>query len=315
MMKLPRAILSLSLIASVVILATPPAFVRGESQPQAKVTPQMMLLHVRVVDSNNNPVTDVPQTSFQLTEDGIPQKIELFMDQEVPLTYGLAIDASGSLRSQIRDVIGAAANIVNANKPDDETFLIRFISSDKIETVQTLTSDKQLLFDGLAGFYVEGGQTAVIDAIYLSAEYLAKQTTEERRLRRRALVVVTDGEDRNSYYKQEALLQYLASTDTQIFTIALTKDLKGKAKEKAVKLLNQLARDTGGQTYYPTDRGDIQRISSQIIKDIRTQYVIGYVPAGGDAAKAFHKVEVSIAEGPNQEKRAAITRVGYQNRK
>jgi Ca-activated chloride channel family protein len=275
----------------------------------------MVLLHVRVVDAGDNPVTDVPQSSFQVTEDGVPQKIELFMDQEVPLTYGLAIDASGSLRSQIRDVLGAATNIINANKADDETFLVRFISSDKIETLQTLTSDRQLLQNGLDSFYIEAGQTAVIDAIYLSADYLAKQMTEERRLRRRALILVSDGEDRASFYKQEALLQFLAKTDTQIFTIALTKELKGKSREKAVKLLNELARDTGGRTYYPTSPGDVQRISDQIIKDIRTQYVIGYVPSGGDAAKAFHKVEVSIAENPNQEKRAAITRVGYQNRR
>ena len=314
-MKLPRIILTFSLIASVVILATSPAFVRGESQPQGKDTPQMMLLHVRVVDSNDNPVTDVPQTSFQLTEDGVPQKIELFMDQEVPLTYGVAIDASGSIRSQIRDVLGAAINIVNANKPDDETFLIRFISSDKIETLQPLTSDKRLLLDAIAGFYIEGGQTAVIDAIYLSADYLAKQMTEARRLRRRALILVSDGEDRLSFYKKEALFKFLASTDTQIFTIALTKELKGKARDKAIEFLNQLSSDTGGRTYFPSSPGDVQRISNQIIKDIRTQYVIGYVPSGGDAAKAFHKVQVSIAEGPNQEKRAAITRVGYQNAK
>jgi Ca-activated chloride channel family protein len=315
MMRFSRALIAFSLIASVVILATSPAFVAGESEPQGKVTPQMVLLHVRVVDSNDNPVTDVPQTSFQLTEDGVPQKIELFMDQEVPLTYGVAIDGSGSIRSQIRDVLGAAINIVNANKPDDETFLVRFISSDKIETLQTLTSDKGLLLDAIAGFYIEGGQTAVIDAVYLSADYLAKQMTEARRLRRRALILVSDGEDRLSYYKQEALLQFLASTDTQIFTIALTKELKGKSREKAVKLLNQLGRDTGGRTYFPSSPGDVQRISNQIIKDIRTQYVIGYVPSAGDASKAFHKVEVSIAEGPNQEKRAAITRVGYQNAK
>jgi Ca-activated chloride channel family protein len=314
-MKLSRAIIPILLIAIVGILAIPPVFVACESQPQGKVTPQMVLLHVRVVDANDNPLTDVPQSSFQVTEDGVPQKIELFMDQEVPLTYGVAIDASGSIRSQIRNVIGAATNIINANKPDDETFVVRFISSDKIETLQTLTSDRQLLQGALDAFYFEGGQTAVIDAIYLSADYLAKQMTDARRLRRRALILVSDGEDRASYYKQEALFQFLGATDTQIFTIGLTKDLKGKSLEKAVKLLNQLARDTGGRTYYPASGDEVQRISNQIIKDIRTQYVIGYVPSGEDTAKAFHKVQVSITEGPNQEKRAAITRVGYQNRK
>jgi Ca-activated chloride channel family protein len=311
-MKFSRAIIPFAFIGSVCVLAMSHASVASKA-PQTRL-PELVVLHVRVVDAADNPVADVPQTSFRVTEDGVPQTIELFINKEVPLTYGLAIDSSGSLHDQYNDVVAAATNIINSNKPDDETFVVRFISSDKIEMMQTRTSDKRLLQSAMDALYIEAGQTAVIDAIYLSADYLAKQKGDGT-LRRRALILVTDGEDRNSYYKKETLFQFLASNDTQIFTIALTQELKGPRKDKTLSFLRQLATDTGGRTYYPLSRADIQNVSSQIIKDVRTQYVIGYAPAGGDPNKSFHKVQVTISDEPNQEKRVAITRVGYQTRK
>lgn len=272
-------------------------------------TRQRVLLHVRVTDAANNPVRDVPQQSFQVTEDGVPQKIELFMNEEVPLTYGLLIDCSGSMRSQLQQVVEAAMRIINTNKPEDETFIVRFVSSDIIQTMQELTSDKELLKKGLDDLYVEGGQTAVIDAVYLSAEYLAKKKPDANVVRRRALILVSDGEDRNSFYKKDFLLSYLITTNTQVFTLALTKDLPSKQVDKTFNFLAQLATETGGRTYFANTRADIERISSEIIKDIRTQYVLGYIPSAGETSKGAHKVLVSVGDNPNQEKRVAITRV------
>ena len=189
--------------------------------------------------------------------------------------------------------------IVNTNKPEDETFLVRFISSDIIETVQELTSDKELLKKGLDSLYVEGGQTAVFDALYLGAEYLAKNRTDPNAVRRRALILVTDGEDRNSYYTKDHLLRYLVSTNTQVFTVALTKDLQANKVDKAFRFLSELATDTGGRTYFANTRADIERVSNEIIKDIRMQYVLGYIPSGGESPKGARKVLVSVAENPN----------------
>src|SRR4029079_16239087 len=117
----------------------------------------------------------------------------------------------------------------------DNAFLIRFISSDKIETVQDVTDDKQLLRDGLESLYVEQGQTAVIDAVYLSAEKLIAQKSDT--LHRRALIVITDGEDRNSFYKQEQLFTLLGKSDVQIYVVGLTEELKAKTKGRAKELL------------------------------------------------------------------------------
>jgi Ca-activated chloride channel family protein len=274
---------------------------------------QMVLLHVRVTDPNDKAVLDVPEGSFQVTEDGVPQKITLFMSKEIPLSYGLVIDASASMHSQINQVLEAAGRIVLSNRPSDETFIVRFVSSDKINVEQEPTSDKTALFKAIDGFYIEGGASAVLDAIYLSAEKLAEQK-DTGQLRRRILILVTDGEDRASFYKQDKVFQLLLANNIQVFTVAFTKDLPGDSRDKAMKLLKRLALDTGGRTYFPISKTDVERIAGEIINDIRTQYVIGYEPSGGDPRKEFHKVQVSISENPNREKRVAITRVGYQSR-
>lgn len=280
----------------------------------AQVATQLVVLHVRVTDESEKAVLDVDKSSFQVTEDGVPQKIELFINHDVPLSYGLVIDSSASLHSQIEQLLNAAARIVKSNKPADQTFIIRFISSDIMEVMQEPTSDKAVLLDALDKFYIDRGQSAVVDAVYLSAQKLAGQKFSDAELCRKVLILVTDGEDRASFYTQEQLFQLLASNDVQIFTIGLTKDLKGSSRDKATKLLNKLGTETGGRTYFAAAPADLERISGEIIDDIRKQYVIGYQSSGGDARKQFHKVQVSISENANQEKRVAITRVGYQSR-
>src|ERR1051326_6865058 len=179
------------------------------------INTDLVQLHVRVIDRNNKPINDVPESAFHVFEDGVAQPIENFSREEVPISYGLAVDTSGSLRSQLQSVIDAGKTIINSNKAGDETFLVRFISSDKIETIQDFTSNKEALMDGLDGFYVEGGQTAVIDAVYLSAEHVSEYKNGDDR-RRRALIVITDGEDRNSFYKQEQLFPRLREEHVQI---------------------------------------------------------------------------------------------------
>ena len=275
---------------------------------------QTVILHVRVTDANDKAVLDVPQESFQVTEDGVPQKIAFFINKEVPLSYGLVIDGSGSVRTQINQILEAAGKIVLSNRPSDETFVVRFISTDKIYVEQEPTSNKTALFKALDGFFIESGQSAVLDAIYLSAQKLAEQK-DTGQLRRRILILVTDGEDRVSFYTQDKLFELLGANNIQVFTIALTNDLQPNTRDKAMKLLTRLALDTGGRTYFPTSKTDIERIAGELINDIRMQYVIGYEPATDNTRKDFHKVLVTITENPNQEKRVAITRVGYQSRK
>ena len=97
-----------------------------------KVDANLVNLNVRVIDRNNRPIDNVRKEDFRIYEDGVLQPIEFFSREEVPISYGLAVDTSGSLRPQLQQVIDAAKTVINSNKPGDETFLVRFIDSEKI---------------------------------------------------------------------------------------------------------------------------------------------------------------------------------------
>jgi Ca-activated chloride channel family protein len=239
--------------------------------------------------------------------------------EEVPISYGLAVDNSGSMRSQIDKVIEAAKEIVNSNKPGDETFLVRFIDSEKIETLQDFTPSKQALMDALDSMFIEGGQTAIVDAVYLSSEHVSKyKKSEFDDRRRRALILVTDGEERNSYYKKEQLFAKLREEDVQIFVIGFVNELdkenggliKKSSREEAVNFINRLAKETGGRAFFPNSLSELPNIANEIIRDLRTQYIVSYNPTNKNRDGSFRAIRVAIAEGAGGEKRIALTRSG-----
>jgi Ca-activated chloride channel family protein len=301
---------------------TPPEVI--EEGDKITINAELVQLHVRVIDRNNRPINNVGQNEFHIFEDGVPQNIESFTREDVPISYGLAVDTSGSLRSQLQSVIDAGKTIINSNKPGDETFLVRFISSDKIETVQDFTANKEQLLDGLDSFYVEGGQTAVIDAVYLSAEHVSEyRKGDEGDRRRRALIVITDGEDRNSFYKQEQLFARLREEDVQIFVIGFVNELdketgliRKSPREKAVTLIKKLASETGGRAFFPDSVAELPQIAGEIVRDLRTQYVIAYNPTNKTQDGSYRAIKVTVDQpGGDSEKRIALTRTGRLARK
>lgn len=288
-----------------------------------QINAELVQLHVRVIDRNNRPINNVPRSDFHVFEDGVQQTIETFTREEVPISYGLAVDTSGSLRSQLQSVIDAGKTIINSNKTGDETFLVRFISSDKIETVQDFTANKELLMDGLDSFYVEGGQTAIIDAVYLSAEHVSEyRKGDEGDRRRRALIVITDGEDRNSFYRQEQLFARLREEDVQIFVIGFVNELdketgliRKSPREKAVNLIKKLASETGGRAFFPDSVAELPQIAAEIVRDLRTQYVIAYNPTNKTQDGTYRSIKVTVDQPSDSEKRIALTRTGRLARK
>src|ERR1044072_4261060 len=283
-----------------------------------KFNAELVTLNVRVIDRNNRPINGIRQDDFKVYEDGVPQPIFSFTQDEVPVIYGMAVDTSGSLRPQFNQVIDAPKTIINSNKRGDETFLERFISSDKIETVQDFTDSKDSLLDGLDTLYIEGGQTAVIDGVYLAAQHIAeykKGTGDDRR--RRALIVVTDGEDRSSYYTQEQLFQSLREQDVQVYVIGFVTELdadrsliRKSPRDKAVNLINKIATETGGRAFFPQSNAELSAIANEIVRDLRTQYVISYDPTNKAHDGSYRAIRVTVAQPTGAEKRIALTRSG-----
>jgi Ca-activated chloride channel family protein len=295
---------------------TPPTEIDPDST--LKINTELVTLNIRVIDRNNRPIDNVRQNDFHVFEDGIPQAVEFFTREEVPISYGLAVDTSGSLRTQLTSVIDAAKTIINSNKTGDETFLVRFISSDKIETVQDFTASKDLLLDGLENLYVEGGQTAIIDAVYLSAEHVAEyKKGDESDRRRRALILVTDGEDRNSFYKEPQLFQRLREEDVQIYVIGFVSELDKDAgfirkspRDKAINLINKLASESGGRAFFPQSLSELPEIARAIVRDLRTQYVLSYNPTNKTRDGSYRAIRVVVDDGASRDKRIALTRPG-----
>ena len=282
-----------------------------------KVNTELVTLNVRVIDRNNRPIDNVRQNDFHVFEDGVAQPIESFSREEVPISYGLAVDTSGSLRSQLQAVIDAGKTIVNSNKPGDETFLVRFISSDSIETVQDFTASKDLLMDALDDLYIQGGQTAIIDAVYLTAEHVAEyKKGNDSDHRRRALIVITDGEDRSSFYSQEKLFARLREEDVQIYVIGCVRELEKEGglirkspRDKAVNLINKLATETGGRAFLPESLSELPKIADEIVRDLRTQYVVSYNPTNKARDGSFRAIKVVVDDGA-RDKHIALTRNG-----
>jgi len=289
----------------------------GEGE-RLTINTDLVTLHVRVIDRNNRPINNIRKDDFRVLEDGVPQPIFSFTEEEVPVIYGLAVDTSGSLRPQFEQVISAAKTIINSNKKGDETFLERFISSDKIETIQDFTDKKDFLMDGLDQLYIEGGQTAVIDGVYLAAGHVAeyKNTASDDR-RRRALIVVTDGEDRQSYYNEAQLFAQLREEDVQIYVIGFVNELdsdrgliRKSSKDKAVGLLTRLASETGGRAFFPQSISELPQIANEIVRDLRTQYVISYDPTNKTHDGSYRAIKVNVTQPAAGDRRIALTRPG-----
>ncbi|MEO6654453.1 MAG: VWA domain-containing protein [Pyrinomonadaceae bacterium] len=284
-----------------------------------KVDTELVNVNVRVIDRNNRPINNVQEKEFKIYEDGNLQQIDFFSKSEVPTNYALVIDNSGSLRQQLDKVVEAGKVFVNTNRPDDETMIIRFVGRDKIEIEQPFTANKIDLNDALDNLYVEGGQTAIIDAVYLAVENVDEyeRTKKSDDKKRRALVLVSDGEDRNSFYNEKQLFELLRESEVQIYVIGFVDDLSKDGgfiskspQAKAKAFLERIATETGGKAYFPANAADLPNLAKEISNELRTQYSIGYIPSNDRRDGTYRTIKVAVDDGPNAQKRIAISRAG-----
>jgi Ca-activated chloride channel family protein len=284
-----------------------------------RIESDLVNLSVRVVDRNNKSIGILSQGDFTVYEDNVAQPIDFFSKEEVPVNYALVVDNSYSLRSQLEKVIEASKILVNSNRPGDETCYIRFVNSDKIAIEHDFSNDKASLIEKLDEMYVEGGATAVRDAVFLAVEKVDdyEKTKNANDRKRRAVILVTDGEDRDSFYQEQQLFEMLREADVQIYTIGFVNELDKEAgfirkspQSKAVSLLTRLAQDTGGKSYFPASVAELPQIARDIAGELRTQYSIGYAPTNDKRDGTFRAIRVAITDGPKKEKRIALTRSG-----
>ena len=282
-----------------------------------RVDTEEVSLNVRVVDGSNRFVGSLKEADFQVYEDDELQPITSLTTTEVPTINALVIDNSRSLRSQLGKVIEAGKIIVGTNRQNDESAIIRFVGKNKIEVAQDFTKNKSPLNNALDNLFVEGGQTAIIDAIYFAANKVDQYNPSQRKedVKLRSLILVSDGDDRGSIRQEKELFDLLRKANVQVYAVGFVNNLSNddggiNRQEKAKTFLTRLAKETGGKVYFPDSIDELSRIASEISGELRTQYLISYMPTAESKAGQYKTIKVVIKEGANKEKRTAITRTG-----
>lgn len=290
-----------------------------EDKEEIRIETEEVSLKVRVIDEKNRAVRNLNHTQFQVYEDDVVQPIASLTTTEVPVINALLIDNSRSLRTQLGKIIEAGKIIVNSNLAQDETTVVRFVGKDKIETVQNFTSNKSLLDNALENLSVEGGQTAIFDAIFQTAKRIEnhRKTDAKETDKIRALIIVSDGDDRSSTLKEQELFDFLRASQVQIYTVGFTNDLSTapdangiNRRQKAKSFMTRLAEETGGKAFFPASIADLPQIAAEISAEIRTQYLVSYTPTNDRRDGTFRRIKVVVEADPNGAKRIASTRSG-----
>jgi VWFA-related protein len=183
-------------------------------------------------------------------------------EKPAQVSYGIVVDNSGSYRMIMDKVVELVKDIVEENKEGDETFLVSFVSTDKIKLQQDFTERKDDIHDAADQMYTEGGLTAIVDALYFSAKYLVKNANTEPD-RRKILIVVTDGEERQSRAKYEELAAFLKDEKISVYAVGVA---DGKV---FTKILDKVTKETGGKVYTPRTGAEIHAAVKSLASDIR----------------------------------------------
>jgi Ca-activated chloride channel family protein len=289
---------------------------KPDQQPQdssieaLKIATEMVQLDVKVVDQNGRPVPGMTKNDFVVYEDKVRQEIESVSREEVPISLGVLIDTSGSMRPKLWTVSDAASDLIRQMRPDDEAFIGEFKEETKL--VQDFSSNRLRLTNALRELYSSGG-TALLDAIIAGADHMY----EKGKRRRKALVVITDGLENHSSVKEREVIRAMKEDEVQLYLVGIIDGgggswgLFGKSPEKKAKdLLIRLAEDSGGRAFFPKEVGEMPMIAAQIAADLRAQYVVSYYPSNDLRNGAFRTVRVEAASRNNR-KLIASTRQGY----
>jgi VWFA-related protein len=273
---------------------------RPDETPIFTSDTRLVVLPVTVADKNGHLVTNLTQGQFQVFEDGVPQQIRVFKREDVPISLGLIIDSSGSMRDKRARVESAALTLVRESNRDDEVFVVNF--NDEAFLDQDFTSDIKKMEQGLARIDSRGG-TAMRDAIRMSLDHVKEKAKRDKHV----LLVVTDGDDNASMINLENLIREAQEKNVVVYSIGLLSEEEKRAAKRAKHSLLTLTEATGGMAFFPRDVNDVEQIAREVAHDIRNQYTIGYSPQG-NADGSYHTVKVTT----NAPGRPAVrTRTGY----
>ncbi len=291
----------------------PPPGSQPDQSHSIKSNVDLVVLHVTVTNSRGAFVPDLAQSSFRVFEDKLEQKLSVFSKDDVPVTMGLVVDNSGSMREKRAQVNAAALAFVTTSNPQDEAFVVNFNDEYYLDTEGDFTSDAKELNDAL-GRIDSRGSTALYDAVIGSLTHIKKGHKDKR-----VLLVITDGDDDASTKTLAQTMKAAQESNATIYTIGVFSD-DDRAHQKTMvrrskKELSDLSEVTGGAAYFPETLDEVGPVCEQVARDIRNQYTLGYYPSNAAKDGTFRSVHVDVLPPKGESKLVVRTRTGYYAQK
>jgi Ca-activated chloride channel homolog len=267
------------------------------------VTSELVVLPVNVTDTNGNFVSGLTGNDFRIYEEKRLQDLALFDREDTPVSVGLIVDHSGSMEPKLPNVVSAISAFAHSGNPEDEMFVVDFSDKVVIEPLSGKPFTNNSVELGKAVEAVSAhGRTALYDALAAGLDHL-----QLSHLQRKALIVISDGGDNASQVKRSEILALARQSQVTIYSIALEDEF---TKEQDPKVLRQLSEETGGVAFFPASEKSVVDSSEQIARDLREQYVLGFVPEKRGSQNSFRKVQVKVTTS-EKGKMHVRTRSGY----
>jgi Ca-activated chloride channel family protein len=278
-------------IKVVVLIALLFAGIAVYAQKPLKVDVDLVMVNATVIGPDNRLITDLKAENFQLFEDKIEQKIRYFSSEAAPVSLGIVFDISHSMQNKLELARNAAVRFLETGTPEDEYFLIEF--SNRAEITEGFTTDISRLRDQLA-LQPAKGATALYDAVYLGLSKVKAGQNPKK-----ALLLITDGEDNHSRYSRADIREVVRESDVQIYVIDL-----GRA------LIGDLAEMTGGHSYHGSV-DDLSDICEKIALELKSQYVLGYESSNTNKDGKYRKIRLRTLSTPGMPRLNIRAREGY----
>lgn len=309
------AIIGLAFLAVVVsgqVAVTPrpkPAPADAPKLPSTKLRADtnLVLVPVTVCDPNNRPVTGLEKEHFKLFDDKVEQTLTHFAMDDEPLAVGLVFDISGSMGPKLRRSRMAAAEFFKRANPEDEFFLVEF--NDQPKLLVPLTRDTQEIQNQLT-FAQSKGRTALLDAIFMAMHEMKRSS-----MKRKALLIISDGGDNSSRYTEGEVRNLVRESDVLIYAIGIFEPYGARSRSPEEMggpgLLNELAEQTGGRHFPVDDLSELPDVAAKIGIELRNRYVLGYTPKDYQRDGRYHHVRVQVITPHGLPPLKAYWRLGY----
>jgi VWFA-related protein len=262
----------------------------------------LVVLHATVRDRQGGFAADLSEQDFAVYEDGVPQHIRLFQHDDIPVTVGLVVDHSGSMRPRLRDVTAAARSFVQFSNSEDQMFVVNFNETVSMGLPETTRFSNDSAALGNAIWRSPAfGETALYDALVKALARL-----QEGHWDKKVLLVISDGGDNASAHSLAQVTGIAGHSSALIYTIGLFDE---GDLDRNPKVLHRLARATGGEAFFPSQLGEVLGICDRIAREVRNQYTIGYVPT--TVRKGVYRTIRVVARSTGHDKLFVRTRTGY----